>query len=80
MNWKSVGVVIEGESLLISGLNVWDYKWVSLKEPLINLPHPSYSDQLHGFHLYQIEHGEHKVHFAASELSPNVFGFYVMKG
>ena len=76
-NWKSIGIVVEGQPMIISGLNVWDYKWTSLKEPAVKLPHPDYPAQLHSMNIYEIINGEQKVKFAAGELSANVYGFYV---
>ena len=76
-NWKAVGVVAEGELLEISGVNVWSQEWDSLNEPL-ELPHPIYpSEHLRHFVVYRIPGPGKRIVFAAGELSPNVWGFYV---
>jgi hypothetical protein len=38
IKWKAVGVVVEGSSLRISDVNVWDYTWTRLNEPSVELP------------------------------------------
>jgi hypothetical protein len=77
MDWRAVGVVIEGRPIRIRDVNVWDYNWTRLPQPSIELSHPSYPSQLHMMDVYEITaNGEH-VLFAAGELSANVWGFYV---
>jgi hypothetical protein len=75
--WIPVGVVPEVLPLLIAGLNVWDHKWVKLRDPVLQLPHPSYPSQRHRMWTYEITHGGKIVRFAAGELSAGVWGFYV---
>ena len=76
-NWKSVGVVTEGESISIGGINPWNHKWKETGQEQIQLPHPSYSDQMHTMRIYEIESTGRAIQFAAGELSANVWGFYV---
>ena len=75
--WRCVHVGIEGDGLKLGGLEVWKHNWRSTGEPHLNLPHPSYRNQTHRFHIYEIEDAGYSVHFAASELSNGVWGFYV---
>ena len=75
--WRTVGVVIEGQPLMIGSLNVWDHDWKRLLEPPLQLPHPSYPSQLHSMEVYEITDDNESVRFAAGELSANVWGFYV---
>ena len=76
-DWKPVGVVSEGEPLEIGGVNVWSHEWESLNEP-IELPHPTYpSEHLRHFIVYRIPGPNRRIMFAAGELSPNIWGFYV---
>jgi hypothetical protein len=74
--WKPCGVVIEGQPIDVGGLNPWDFRWVSLKQPPVELPHPGYPAQRHKMWVYQIASVGKKVVFAAGELSANVWGFY----
>ena len=76
-NWKSAGIVVEGQPITVGGLNPWDHEWKSSGAPAIELPHPSYPNQLHRMSVYEISNGNHSVAFAAGELSANVWGFYV---
>ena len=72
----AVGVVAEGESINVSGLNPWKHKWESLDADA-ELPHPSYPNQRHRISIYRITVGDQMILFAAGELSMNVWGFYV---
>ena len=74
---KVVGVVYEGDPIDVNGLNPWQFKWRDLRMKPVELPHPSYPSQRHRMWVYEIEDSGKKVTFAAGELSPNVWGFYV---
>ena len=75
--WKAVGVVEEGGVLIVNGSNIWSGKWVSLNALPVKLEHPAFRGQTHTFQLYRFESGEGNFNFAAAELSPNVWGFYI---
>ena len=75
--WKTVGVVIEGERISFAGIDPWNYEWRPLEEPEVELSHPTYPHQKHKMSIYEIETGGRSVVFAAGELSANVWGFYV---
>ena len=75
-NWKTIGVVAEGQPIRIGTLNVWDYDWHPAELAAIELPHPSHPSQLHRVSIYKITDGKSTETFAAGELSMNVWGFY----
>jgi hypothetical protein len=75
--WKTIGVVAEGDDIMVGGLNPWTLEWRSVEEEPLLLPHPSYPDQRHKMNIYEISSGGRRVRFAAGELSANVWGFYV---
>ena len=75
-NWKTIGVVTEGQPIRIGTLNVWDYDWHPAELAAIELPHPSHPSQLHRVSIYKITDGKSTETFAAGELSMNVWGFY----
>jgi len=77
--WTTVGVVVEGSPINIGGVNPWDHKWESL-EADAELAHPSYPQQRHRISIWRITNGRRMTLFAAGELSPNVWGFYVPAG
>ena len=74
-NWKFYSTVIEGERLLINGLNIWDFNWESLNYS-IAIEDPSYG-KLHTFNIYQITSDNTTVQFAAGEFSNLVWGVYL---
>jgi hypothetical protein len=75
--WRDVHVGVENDGLRIGGIDVWRHKWRSTGEPDLNLPHPSYLNQTHGYVIYEVEDSGHSVRFAAGELSNGVWGFYI---
>lgn len=75
--WVSCGVVVEGQRINVAGINPWDFAWVSLKRPPVELPHPAYPNQCHKMWLYEVDNAGKKIVFAAGELSANVWGFYI---
>jgi hypothetical protein len=75
--WKLLTVVIDGEHLEIEGVNVWEFKWQTIDEPKLSVPHPSYPSQQHELSPCYIESNDKKILFAAGELSNCVWCFYV---
>jgi hypothetical protein len=76
-NWKAVGVVAEGQSIQVGGLNVWDHRWARRSDDPVELPHPAHPMQQRRMFVYEVSADGKKVVFAAGELSANVWGFYV---
>lgn len=76
--WKSCGIVAEGYEIDVVGVNSWDFRWDTVTQPPIELPHPAYPSQRHRMWIYSIECGDKKIVFAAGELSANVWGFYLL--
>jgi hypothetical protein len=75
--WHEIHIGFEGDELTIDGLKVWSHKWRATGKPHLELPHPSYPNQIHQYVIYEIGDAEHPVRFAAGELSNGVWGFYV---
>ena len=75
-SWAPGRVGFEGQRVVVGGINPWDFEWILLDEPIVKLPHPSYSHELHKFWLYRVEAEGREVVLAAGELSANVWGFY----
>lgn len=75
--WKPVGVVIEGDRIVVAGINPWNYKWAPSSIDAVELPHPTHQDEIHSMNVYEIESGGRTIVFAAGELSASVWGFYV---
>jgi hypothetical protein len=75
--WTNTGIVSEGGFFAVGGENVWSHKWLKAEVDAVQLPHPSYPTQTHRFSVYRIERPVGEVRFAAAEVSPNVWAFYV---
>jgi hypothetical protein len=75
--WCDVHVGFEGDDLRIGGVEIWKQDWRDIDQKPIELPHPSYRHQRHQFHVYEVGDVENPVRFAAGELSPLVWGFYI---
>lgn len=72
-----MNIVQEGEPMLINGTNIWGGKWQLVDAPAVELAHHAYPGQLHRFRLYETENNGELLRFAATEVSANVWGFYV---
>ncbi|MDT4329940.1 hypothetical protein ACQE3E_03945 [Methylomonas sp. MED-D] len=75
--WKPVHVGVEGDGVSILGLKLWKFKWQSVGQEPIVVPHPSYLHERHQAWVYEVETSSKVVRFAAGELSNGVWGFYV---
>ena len=73
--WEFVGVVPDGQSFTIGGLDVWKHKWKETGER-IRVKDPLYHSEFI-FQVYEIRNGEKIVTFAAGEFSNCMWGFYV---
>jgi len=75
--WKALVVIEEGSALIVNGADIWSGKWVALNAGPLRLEHPAYPGQVHTFQRYHFDSIGGSFTFAAAELSPNVWGFYV---
>ena len=74
--WVARHVGFERDGLVIDGVDIWAAEWRRVIGPPIDLPHPSYPQQLHTFQQYDLTEGPRSVRLAAAELSNGVWGFY----
>lgn len=74
---RALGVIEAGSALVVNGSDIWSGKWVSLNADPLSLEYPAYPGHVHTFELYRFEATGDSFSFAAAELSPNVWGFYV---
>ena len=77
MTWRVVHIGFENDDLQIQGLDVWRWTWRGVDVDRVELQHPAYPNQIHGYDVYEIGDAEKPVRFAAGELSNGVWGFYV---
>lgn len=75
--WEPVGVFIEGDPVMLDGVNIWDAKWVPVGATAVVVRHPEYPAQVHSVQRYQMAGVSGVVKFAAGELSANVWGVFV---
>ena len=75
--WRLVGVVTEGGSIDVAGLNPWDVRWESTLQR-ITVAHPSYPEQRHSLAIWRAAAPDRRaLTFAAGELSNGVWAFFV---
>jgi hypothetical protein len=77
--WIVRHIGFEHDGLVLDGVNVWEGKWRPVVGPPVELPHPAYPDQLHGFSQYDVAEGPRSIRVAATELSNGVWGFYTWR-
>ena len=74
--WRFVHLGLEGQPVLIAGVNVWSLDWGHV-EGTIMVAHPNYSTQRHSMSTYRVRVSTDKeVVFAAGEFSNGVWGFF----
>jgi hypothetical protein len=77
MNWKFLGIVIDGSPFKIGNIDVWEHKWsLTSREPII-VPVPHYPNQQLKMSIFEINSNEGNLLFAAGEYSSHVWGFYI---
>lgn len=74
--WCAVGVVAEGQEVIISGVNPWSFTWKRSPEPPLELAHPLHQTQRHLMGVFEIQIGSGTLRFAAAEVSAGVWAFY----
>lgn len=74
--WRCAHIGREDDTATIGGLKIWEHEWRRLRGS-IRLPHPTYPAQILRFRLYEIGRKTRAVSFAAAEVSPGIWGFYV---
>lgn len=77
LGWTPVHVGIEGDAISLNGINPWKFEWKRILEEPIIVPHPSHLHERHQAWVYEVESSGKRLRFAAGELSPNVWGFYL---
>ena len=76
LDWKLMAVVWATDGIVIEGVNLWNHKWIDLKESF-EVSHPAHPWEKHTVDVYRVEADCAVVVFAAGEFSPGVWGFYV---
>jgi nitrogen fixation protein FixH len=74
--WRLVDVVIEGDSVRVSGIDPWEHAWTRESRTIV-VAHPSYPHQRHVLDVWQVAGPDGSAIFAAGELSNGVWSFYV---
>ena len=73
-DWKFAASSVDGQSLLIDGIDVWVHRWKDTNEHVV-VTDPKYHQEF-VFSVFEIRDGEHIVRFAAGEFSNCIWGFY----
>jgi hypothetical protein len=77
--WVARHIGFEHDGLVLDGVNIWAGEWRPVVGRPVELPHPSYPDQLHEFRQYDVAEGPRSIRVAATELSNGVWGFYTWR-
>ncbi|RYE00357.1 MAG: hypothetical protein EOP50_03785 [Sphingobacteriales bacterium] len=75
LTWLFFRSVIDGEQLLIDGLNIWEYDWSNTRKT-VTVKDPIYGES-HVMQIYEITDNDKTVKFAAGEFSNLVWGIYL---
>jgi len=73
-NWKYITIIVDGETFVLEGLNIWDYEWTRTGETA-NVKDPLYGRN-HKMTVYEISGNGSVVKFAAGEFLNCIWGIY----
>ncbi len=76
-DWVLLSVVTEGNAMEIDGIDLWWHEWRRLDIGTLQVPHPSYRQQVHTLWPYAIETDDDPLVFCAGELSNGVWCFHI---
>jgi len=77
LKWKLLSVVYDGVEILVNGHNLWKYPWIQTSGQPIVIEDPEYRLEHKKIFPYKIDYLGDRIDFAAGELSPNVWAFYI---
>jgi len=77
MPWRFLHIGSEAEPIAYRGVNLWASTWKTTGEAPVPANHPSWPTQTHELNRYFVESGQGAIEFAAGEVSPGVWLFYV---
>lgn len=76
--WNVAHIGIGYDDLVLGDRQVWKEDWRPVNNyEQVTLPHPAYPHEMHSYGIYEIGDPAHVIRFAAAELSPGVYGFYL---
>ena len=73
--WRFVASSLDGQSLLLDGLDVWKYKWLETGER-VTVTDPKYHQEF-CFSVFEIQVEARTLRFAGGEYSNCIWGFYL---
>ena len=76
MPWDVAHIGFERDGFRLEGVDIWNATWESQPGWRVELSHPAHPHQHHLFDVYEAAGGNGPLRFAATELSPGVYGFY----
>lgn len=76
-HWRSVHIGKRGDRLKIGGISVWDEEWRSVDSRTVHLPHPLHTTESFSFRICEVGTKRAPVQFAAGQVGPGVWAFYV---
>lgn len=74
--WQLRAIVVDGDPVVIAGVDVWQKRWEPVRVGSVVVAHPSYPAQRHSMSVYTLSEVDPAVFFAAGEFSNAVWGFY----
>lgn len=77
VGYEFAAICLGYEPIDLAGVNPWAFVWQEFRGRPLVVPHPSYPGQRHKLSLYSIQTDGGLVQFAAGEVSPGVWVFYL---
>jgi hypothetical protein len=74
--WEFVSIGFQTDAIWIGNVNPWLFEWTRIECAPICVARPSYPNQRHQMHVYQVVSCGVRTQFAAGEFSNGVWGFF----
>lgn len=76
-HWRSIHIGKRGDRLKIGGVHVWETEWRWIDRRTVYLPHPLNTAESFSFMICEVGSAHAPVRFAACQVSPDLWAFYV---
>ncbi len=75
--WRTAHLGKRGDRVRIGGRQIWQSEWRWVNKNTVRLPHPLHTDQLFSFMICEVGPAAAPVRFAAAQVEPEMWAFYV---
>ncbi|OAN66880.1 hypothetical protein [Sphingomonas sp. TDK1] len=75
--WRTAHLGKRGDRFRLGGRQVWQCEWRWINKNMVRLPHPLHTSDVLSFMICEIGPATAPVRFAAAQVEPDMWAFYV---